>query len=119
MSEARDEKQPRPNGGARKQAFPTDREQTDGDRDTRVSVGRAMRKPTPQRDLYFMSAVIAAGFTAVSSTLAVMWADSVLAYPFAFLPTVVFLWASRDYFGAAFPPLEKLHSEEGDSGGER
>jgi hypothetical protein len=61
------------------------------------------RHARPQRDMFFLSAVIAGGFASVSLTLAAMFASSPVPYLAGLLPLGVFVFASRDYYGRSFP----------------
>lgn len=61
------------------------------------------RHARPQRDMFFLSAVIAGGFSSVSLTLAAMFASSPAPYLAGLIPLGVFVFASRDYYGRSFP----------------
>lgn len=70
-------------------------------------------KTTPNRDLYFMTAVMATGFSTIAAVLATMFSENSLLILMGFLPAMVFFFASRDYYGAAFPSLNSICSSRG------
>ncbi len=76
------------------------------------------RKATPNRDLYFMTAVMATGFSTVAAVLATMFSSNSLLTLLAFLPAMVFFFASRDYYGAAFPSVSDIRSARGEQDAE-
>lgn len=68
--------------------------------------------------MYFMTAVMASGFSTVSVVIAATLSREPLLFAFGFLPVAAFLFASRDYYGAAFPSLNRIRSPRGEQNAE-